>query len=64
MKGFDKCFIREEDKMSIEECKRLLNKGKTKYSEEEVKAIRDFIYIMAEIDYQEFVRRNYQDQSK
>ena len=31
-------------------CKDVLNKGERKYSEEEVRRIRDFLYLIAEIE--------------
>lgn len=36
--------------VSIDKCKKLLNSGKRKYSEEEIKAIREFLYLIAEFE--------------
>ncbi|GAB6009126.1 hypothetical protein [Dysgonomonas reticulitermitis] len=36
--------------MSIEECKKILNKGKRRYTDEEVKMIREYLYQFAEIE--------------
>lgn len=33
--------------LSIEKCNKVLNKNKRKYSNEQVKAIRDYLYQMA-----------------
>lgn len=35
--------------ISIEECKKILNKGKRKYTNEEVKQIREFLFFLAEL---------------
>lgn len=43
--------------LSIEECKKTLNKDGIIYTDEEVKEIREFLYILAEIDYKIFQRR-------
>lgn len=34
--------------LSIETCKQILNIGKKKYTDEEIKQIREFLYLMAE----------------
>jgi len=36
--------------ISIEQCKKILNKGKRKYTDEEVKDIREFLYQIANIE--------------
>lgn len=41
-------------KISILECKSILNKNGENYSDEEVKEIRDFLYTLIEIDYSLF----------
>jgi hypothetical protein len=43
--------------LSIEKSKELLNRDGLNYTDEEVKKIREFIYILAEIDYQLFKRK-------
>lgn len=35
--------------LSIEYCKKILNKGKRKYTDEEVKQIREFLFLLAEL---------------
>lgn len=35
--------------ISIEHCKKILNKGKRKYTNEEVKQIREFLFLLAEL---------------
>jgi len=34
--------------LSLEECKKILNNGKRKYKDEEVKQIREYLYMLAE----------------
>ena len=43
--------------LTIEKSKEMLNKDGLNYTDEEVKKIREFIYILAEIDYQLFKRK-------
>lgn len=38
--------------ISLEKCKDVLNKKKDKYTNEEVKEIRDFLYLLAGIQYE------------
>ncbi|MDH6311176.1 hypothetical protein M2451_004107 [Dysgonomonas sp. PFB1-18] len=35
--------------VSLEVCKKILNKRNNKYSEEEIKLIRDYLYFLAEL---------------
>ena len=50
--------------LSIEECKKTLNKDGIIYTDEEVKEIREFLYILAEIDYKIFQRRMEKEREK
>ena len=34
--------------LSLEKCKKILNNGKRKYTDEEVKQIREYLYLLAE----------------
>lgn len=36
--------------LTLEQCKQTLNKGTKKYTNEEVKAIRDYLYLLAGIE--------------
>jgi len=40
--------------LSLKKCKQILNQNDGNYSEEQVKKIRQFLYQIAEIDYQQF----------
>jgi len=44
----------ESKKFSIERCKKTLNKNGNNYSDEEVKKIRDFLYFIAEMEFENF----------
>lgn len=39
---------------SIEQCKRILESNEKKYSDKQVKAIRQILYQLAEIDYNNY----------
>jgi hypothetical protein len=38
--------------LSLERCKKILNNGKRKYTDEEVKQIRDYLYMIAELQFE------------
>lgn len=38
------------EKISIQKCKRILNKLKISYSDEDIFQIREFLYLLAEIE--------------
>jgi hypothetical protein len=44
----------ESKKFSLERCKKTLNKNGNNYSDEEVKKIRDFLYFIAEMEFENF----------
>lgn len=48
MKGQE---IPDEKKFSIAHCRKVLSKDGSKYTDEEVRMIRDFLYQMAWLDY-------------
>ena len=43
-----------KSKISLQECKAILNKNGENFSDEDVKSIRDFLYSLIEIDYFHF----------
>lgn len=43
--------------LSIEQCKKTLNKGGVMYTDEEIRQIREFLYFIAEMDYNLFRQR-------
>ena len=46
--------LENKQKISVQECKKILNKQGENFSDEEVKSIRDFLYTLIEIDYFHF----------
>jgi hypothetical protein len=46
--------LEHKEKISVQECKKILNKQGENFSDEEVKSIRDFLYTLIEIDYFHF----------
>lgn len=51
----------ENNKMSIAECRSILNSKGIKYSDEEIKKIRDWIYFYAEMTLELLEDKNPQD---
>lgn len=35
--------------ITLEQCREILNKGKSKYNNEEIKMIREYLYLLAEL---------------
>ena len=46
--------VEEKNKLSIDKCKCILNKNGNRFNDQEVKEIRDFLYRLAEIDFQNY----------
>ncbi len=44
-----------EKRISLSTCKKILNKYGSNYSDEQVLAIRDFLYEVGQIDYEVFI---------
>lgn len=38
--------------LSLEQCEKILNTNEDKYTREEIKVIREFLYILGEIEYE------------
>ena len=38
--------------LSLEVCKKILNNGKRKFKDEEVKQLRDYLYMIAELQHE------------
>lgn len=43
--------MEEAKKLSLAQCKRILEEGGSKYSDEQVLKIRDILYVLGELDY-------------
>ena len=50
--------------LSITESKKILNRNGLNYTDEEINQIREFIYVLAEIDYEIFIRHLQEEAEK
>lgn len=46
----------EPEKISLKKCKVVLEKDGSLYTDEEVSQIREFLYMLAELDYKVFLK--------
>jgi hypothetical protein len=46
--------------LSVEVCKKALNKNGRKLTDEQIKQIRDFFYALATIEYEAFKKNNHE----
>lgn len=51
----------EREKISIGKCKSILESDGSTYSEQEIKEIRDFLYLLAELDYEVYLKQKLRD---
>lgn len=51
----------EKNKLSIAYCKKILNKKGRNFSDEQVAKIRDFLYLLASIEYDYFKRTEHEE---
>ena len=42
--------MERDRKVSVEQCKKMLNKNDNNYTDEEVEKIRDFLYVLVHIE--------------
>lgn len=49
------------EKISLSKCKSVLEKDGSKYSNEEILEIREFLYKMADLDYEVFLKQKIRD---
>ena len=47
--------------ISDEKCKQILNKGKTKYTNEEISSIKDLLLELAKNEVTAFIKDNYEN---
>lgn len=45
------------EKISLSKCKSILESDGSKYSDEEVSQIRDYLYMLAELDYEVYLKQ-------
>ncbi|MBC7694482.1 MAG: hypothetical protein H7141_03450 [Burkholderiales bacterium] len=48
---------KEVEKISLSKCKTVLESDGSKYTNEEVLEIREFLYMLAELDYQVYLKQ-------
>jgi hypothetical protein len=46
----------ESEKVSLNKCKTILHSDGSTYTDEEVSQIRDFLYMLAELEYSAFMK--------
>jgi hypothetical protein len=46
--------------LKVEECKKVLNKNSKKFTDEQIKQIRDLLYALATIEYEAFKKNNHE----
>jgi len=51
------------EKLSVEHCKNILNKNGFNYSNEQVEKIRDFLYLLADIELQNLKKIEHEEES-
>lgn len=49
-------MIEDEKRIPVEKCKKILNQGERKYSDEEIKKIRDYLYMIGELAYEYYIK--------
>ena len=49
------------EKISLSKCKSVLEKDGSKYSNEEILEIREFLYKMADLDYEVYLKQKIRD---
>jgi len=54
---------RRREKISLHKCKSILNRKKNTYSDADILAIRDFLYELANIDYDVFIHNENREAS-
>ena len=50
--------------LSLEKCKKILNKNGKKYTDDQVEKIREFLYTMAMIEYRRYEKKKQQDEKE
>lgn len=52
------------EKISLIKCRLILEKDGSRYSDEEVLEIREFLYMLAELDYEVYLRRKVKEKNQ
>ncbi len=48
--------VKQVEKVSIEKCRKILNMNGCKYTDKEIEKIREFLYILGEIEYEHYLK--------
>lgn len=54
-------IVKLKEKLSLQKCRAALEKSKDKYSDAEILAIRDYLYELAQVDYNVFMYNEWKD---
>ena len=55
--------MERDRKVSVEQCKKMLNKNDNNYTDEEVEKIRDFLYVLVHIE-MEYIKTKLNEMSE
>lgn len=53
----------EENKLSIDYCRKKLGKRASNFSDKQLEQLRDFLYLLAEIEYQHYKTNGHEEES-
>lgn len=53
-----------KEKISLEKCKEILNAGETKYTDEQIEEVRNFLYQFAQLTYESYTTSEKNNLSK
>lgn len=54
---------KQVEKVSIEKCRKILNKSGCNYTDKEIEKIREFLYILGEIEYEHYLKNSTDEKS-
>lgn len=52
----------EEKKLSIEHCRKKLFKKGLNFTDKQIEVLRDFLYLLAEIEYQHYKKNSHEEE--
>ncbi len=55
--------MERDRKVSVEQCKKMLNKNDNNYTDEEIEKIRDFLYVLVHIE-MEYIKTKLNEMSE
>jgi hypothetical protein len=57
-------IVKLKEKLSLQKCRAALGTSNTTYSDADILAIRDYLYELAEVDYEVFVYNEWKEQAE